>query len=396
MLPATIYMPSDKDRTMVITTIGIDRTEDNGYNITTLAIIPKGTEDINANLEIFEGEGKTIAEALDNIAINNGKTAGLAHCDCIIISEELLQDNIVQILDYFIRTANLTTNATIIATDSKSKELLEATKSSNNLLDLSLKNIVMFQEENSLLENITIENFYRAYFSRSSTFYLPIISTEEPKKEESVSSGSGAGTQGNEPEVGGSSGGSGSSGQLKIKNESKVALIKYGKLERELTDDEKFIYNLLSPSSDYARIEVDNINDSFVNNSREVYQQVNKFILPIYKFIDGKPTIEYNIWLSLMIDEISSTENFAYASIDSLQSFLSQPVKDEINKQINEKLEKTLELIHEKGDDILEVYEKFNAFKHRHWKEYLSSLESPDDYMKNVDLKINLHLNYVI
>lgn len=387
-------MPSDKDRTMIITTIGIDKTIDNKYNVTTLAVIPKGTEDINANLEIFEGEGNTIAEALDNVAINNGKTAGLAHCDCIIISEELLEDNIVQILDYFIRTANLTTNATIIATDSKSKELLEATKSSNNLLDLSLKNIVMFQEQNTLLDNITIENFYRAYFSRSSTFYLPIISTEKPNEADSVSSGSGAGTQGNEPEVGGSTGESNE--QLKIKNENKVALIKYGKFERELSDDEKFIYNLLSTTSDYTRIEVENINDSYVNNSKEVYQQVNKFILPIYKFVDEKPTIEYNIWLSLMIDEISSNENFAYASIDSLQSFLSPPVKEEINKQINKKLEKTISIIHDNNDDVLNVYDKFNAFKHTSWQKYLKSLDSPENYMKNVDLKINLHLNYVI
>ena len=58
-----------------------------------------------------------------------------------------MSDNVTRYLDYFIRSANLTTNASLIATDGKASDLLSATKSSNNLLDLSLRSIVQFKEE---------------------------------------------------------------------------------------------------------------------------------------------------------------------------------------------------------------------------------------------------------
>jgi spore germination protein KC len=158
-------MSSDKDETIIITTVGIDK-EGDQYNLTALAVIPKGSEDINSNLEVFEAKGDTISQALDTISLDTGKKIGLAHCDCLILSQEILEDNITKILDFFIRTANLTTNATIVATDSQANKLIEATKSSNNLLDLSLKNIVSYQEH--LLKSSTL-NLVSKFLSRTPT-----------------------------------------------------------------------------------------------------------------------------------------------------------------------------------------------------------------------------------
>ncbi len=167
--PNTLYKQSDKDTTIVATSIGIEKKDDK-YSVSILAVIPKGESDVNSNLEIFEGDGNTVAEALDNITLDIGRKIGLAHCDCIIFTEEIMQNNLTQILDYFTRTANLSTNPTLIATPSSAKELLNSVKSSNNLLDLSLKNIISSQEDRTLLKNITLDRFYRAYFSPNSTF----------------------------------------------------------------------------------------------------------------------------------------------------------------------------------------------------------------------------------
>lgn len=394
MLPSTLYMQSDKDDTIIITTIGIDK-EDSGYNITALAVIPKGSNDINSNLEVFNANGDTISQALDTISLDTGKKIGLAHCDCIILSQDVLNENITKLMDYFIRTGNITTNATLIATDNKASKLIEATKSSNNLLDLSLKNIVTYQEQSSMLDDVTLEKFYRTHYMKSSTFNLPIISIDNSINNKS-SGGGGNESSGNTEDGSGGSTNSNSSQQAKIKNDSKIAILENGKLSRIMTSDEMFIYNLLSPSSDKIRIEIDNINDQFVNNSKEVYQQVDKFILPLYKFKNNKPVVEYHIWLSLMIDEIISEENFSYASIDSLQNYLSDPVKKSIHSQVQEKLNKTVELMNTEKDDILHLYEKFNAFHPNKWRRYIDSLENQQDYLQNVDIEINLILNYVI
>lgn len=391
MFPTTIYKQADNHSRLVATTIGIDKIDD-GYEITTLAVIPKASTDVNANLEIFSSKGNSISEALNNIALQTGKNVGLAHCDCIILSKEVMNENIATILDYFIRTANLTTNSTLLATNQKSKDLVEATKSSNNLLDLSLKDIVTFQEDRSLLENTTIEKFYKKHFSKSSTFVLPIISVEETQDGNTGTSGQ---TSGNNDQTSSESSGSDNQ-QKKIKNESIVALIQNGKFVRELTKDELFIYNLLTGGSKYMSITIDDINDEYVTNSVEIYQQIDKTGFPIYKFVDDKPVVEYQIWLNLMLDEIISKDNFSYSSIDALQNFLSTTAEKEIKNQIQTKLQNTVDIMHTEKNDILGLYSAFNAFTHSKFKKYLSTLENQEDYLENIDIKINLHLNYVI
>lgn len=386
MFPHTIYMQSDNNTKLVVTTIGIDKDED-GYNITSLAVIPKVSSDVNANLEIFEGKGKTISEALMNIALNTGKEVGLAHCDCIILSLDVMQENVTQVLDYFIRTSNLTTNATILATDLEAKKLVEASKSSNNLRDLTLKDIVIYQERTSILENTTIERFYRAYFGKSGTFFVPILEVEED------SQGS-TGDGGDSPDQ--SEGSDQQSNSGKIKNNGDIIILKNGKFDRYLEDDEKFIYNLISPSSDFMNIQIKNINDEYVNNSLEIYQQVSKVSLPIYTFENGKPTVTYEVWINIMMEEIVSANNFAFASIDSLQNYLSDTAEKEILKVIDQKRKNTVELMQTSNNDILNLYKKFNAYKHKDWQEYLKKLSNPDKYLQDVDIRINTHLSYVI
>jgi len=393
MFPTTLYNESDKDRTLVVTSIGIDKEEDN-YKLTLLAVIPKGSEDISANLEIFSAQGETISEALEDASTNTGKDVGLAHCDSLIFANNILNENISQILDYFIRTSNLATNASLIIAEEKAEDLIKATKSSNNYLDLSLKSVVMHDEKSSMLDNVTIEAFYKSYLSKGGTFCMPMLTTD--KQDNSSSQSGSSGESGGNTSGSSNSSSSNNSGEEKIKNDQKIAVLNRGIKTRELTDDEKFTYSLLSPTSKNLKIKIEDINDNYVTNSTEVYEQVEKVIVPIYKFRDGKPIITYHIWLNVMIDEISSTSNYSYASIDGLQSFLSDIAKEKITEQINEKLDKTLTLMKENNEDILNVYTKFNAFTHNKWEKYLSSIGNPSEYLDSLDIEIKLYLSYVI
>lgn len=390
MFPSSLYHPSDNNTKLVVTTIGIDKDDDSGYNITALAVIPKVSTDVNANLESFEGKGNSISEALHNITLNTGKDIGLAHCDCLILSFDIMQENVATILDYFIRTSNLTTNAALLSTDGKAKDLVEASKNSNNLLDLTLKDIVSYEETATLLENTTIEKFYRQYFSDGGTFILPVISTAKQGKknvtEESSKDGSADSTQGQKDNQSGG----------KINNQEKIAVLNKGKFERILSEDENFIYNLLSKTSQYINIEIDDINDQYTTQSIEIYQQVNKIGIPLYKFDNGKPYVEYNIWLNIMLEEVQSSNNFSFASIDSLQNYISDTVKEKLLSTIEDKRFSTVQTMQTEQDDILNLYAKFNAFNHKKWQNYLSSLESKNEYLSNMDIKLNIHLSYVI
>lgn len=394
--PSALYMQSDKDKTIVTSAIGIDRKDDE-YEITILAVIPKGGNDINSNLELFSASGDSISEALDTISLDIGRKIGLAHCDSIIFTEELMKENLTLILDYFIRTANLSTNPTLVATPDSAKDLLNAVKSSNNLLDLSLKNIIDSQEDRTLLSNVTLDRFYRAYLSNNSTFAIPLLSTKSA--DESTSSS--AGSEGNLPEDsegGGSSGGgsSGGSKEKKIKNDNEIAIIRDGKLVGKLSDDEKFIYNLLNNKSSYQKFNLDNISDNNVNNSTVILQEADKIIVPMCKFKDGKPVMVYKIWLSVMLDEIISTDNHSYSAINGVKNYITPVIEQEFHKLIEEKLNNTINAMHDNKYDVLNIYSKFNAFEYKQFQEYLSTLNHPIEYMEGVSIEIDLKLNYVI
>ncbi len=388
--PNTLYKQSDKDTTIVATSIGVEKKEDK-YLVSILAVIPKSENDINSNLEIFEAEGNTISEALDSITLDIGRKIGLAHCDCIAFTEEIMQDNLTQILDYFTRTANLSTNPTLIATPTSAKELLTSVKSSNNLLDLSLKNIINSQEDRTLLKNTTLDRFYRAYFSPNSTFTIPILTTNN-------SGGSSSG--GSNTSNGGSEDSSDSTGgqekQSKIKNDNQIAILRDGSFIGYLNSDEQFIYNLLTNPSSHQKFVLENINDENFKSSTVIFQEADKLIIPRYKFVDGKPVAEFNIWLSVMIDEAHSTQNSSYSSISGTQNFLTDTVKSEFNKLIEDKLVVANSLMQENRYDILNLYSKFNAYKYRKFYDYLQTLNNETEYMSNMSIEINLKLNYVI
>ena len=393
--PNTLYKQSDKDTTIVATSIGIEKKDDK-YSVSILAVIPKGESDVNSNLEIFEGDGNTVAEALDNITLDIGRKIGLAHCDCIVFTEEIMQNNLTQILDYFTRTANLSTNPTLIATPSSAKELLNSVKSSNNLLDLSLKNIISSQEDRTLLKNITLDRFYRAYFSPNSTFTIPILTTDKSSGSSSNSSSGSSGGNLPEESSGGSSSGSSQEQQAKIKNNNQIAVLRDGTTIGHLNEDEQFIYNLLTNPSEHQKFTLENINDENFKNSTVVFQEADKIIVPKYKFVDGKPVAEFNIWLSVMIDEARSTENNSYSSISGTQNFLTDTIKEEFNNLVQEKLKTTNSLMQEKRYDIMNLYSKFNAYKYRKFYNYLQTLENQTEYMTGMSIEINLKLNYVI
>ena len=393
-LPTTIYRQSDKDYTIVASSIGIDK-KDNKYDVTILAVIPKGENDINSNLEIFNGQGDSISSALDRITLDIGRKIGLAHCDCIIFAQQLMEENIAQILDYFIRTANLSTNPTLITTPDSAKDLLLAVKTSNNLLDLSLKNIINSQEDRTLLKNVTIDRFYRSYYSPNSTFTIPILTIKEESNQSSSGSSS-SNTPQDSSQGSSQGGGSGKDEQKKISNQGDVAVLRNGQFLSTLSEEEKFIYTLVTKPGEFQKIVLENINDEHFINSKVVFQVADKIILPICKYDNGKPYMEYNIWLSLMVDEVVSVDNHSYASTSGIQNFLTDTVKEEINNVINSNLEKTNTLMQKNNYDILNMYEKFNAFTYRKFQKYLSTLDNPNDYMSNMSIKINVKFNYVI
>ena len=81
MFPDALFQQGDKARTAIVTTVGIDKVENEGYEVSVLTVIPKGASQLNANLALFSAKGKSIVNSLDTIGDSLGKNIGLSHCE---------------------------------------------------------------------------------------------------------------------------------------------------------------------------------------------------------------------------------------------------------------------------------------------------------------------------
>ena len=122
--PTAIYQKSEFEKRAILTSIGIDKI-DGKYEFSGLVVVEEAPMKISSNVKLVSSEGENISEAVYKLSITLGKEIGLAHCDSIVVGEGLDDENLADILDYFIRTSNLTKNTNLISCPGSAKELLQ-------------------------------------------------------------------------------------------------------------------------------------------------------------------------------------------------------------------------------------------------------------------------------
>ena len=92
-LPFTIYKPAETDRVAVVTSIGIDK---NGEDIElSLNVITPSSQGATSggsvgSVKTFAAIGKNLSTAISKISLSVGKSVGLAHCDAVVVSKDIV------------------------------------------------------------------------------------------------------------------------------------------------------------------------------------------------------------------------------------------------------------------------------------------------------------------
>ena len=122
----------------IVTGIAIDKSED-GYKVSTLiSNIPKGNNGTengssNSDIVVYEGYGKSIAEALKDVGLISPKELYLNSFYTMVISEEVARDGINNVLDFFLKYSSSRNNFNIIiAKNCKAKDTLKIMTSITN------------------------------------------------------------------------------------------------------------------------------------------------------------------------------------------------------------------------------------------------------------------------
>lgn len=335
----------DIEHTAIIVALGVDKNEENTeYEISAQIAIPQASTDNTSNSEsIISAKGETIGEAIDKIAVNTGWYPLFAFCNMVILGENTLKGNVMDTVNFFIRTDRLPDSAAICACEGSAKDLLLTDTPLDSVSSFALQKIL--EQDYAKLDriaNINIKNFADGYFSKSQRGFLPYVKTIPSGDAKNASNGGDQGDSGGAEEGGGSGegGGEGAESKSNIYDASSAVIFSKGKAVGILSPEETLLFNLRDKNSIDTFIKLDEIE---INGQKtpaliEIDETKKKYG---FKFENGNPV--YEIELEFQCRVVS-----ANADIPIPELFPAAKAPEEVLRATEKKITETLEKIYRK------------------------------------------------
>lgn len=120
---------SQLNETAIVQAIGIDKTEDQ-FQVTLQIYTPKGAGANTAvdtsknNSSIIRVEGETLAKAIRNATLSQGKRIFTGHNRVLVIGKEMAQSGVEHIFSYFNRNALTRQNVTVLVAENTAEEIV--------------------------------------------------------------------------------------------------------------------------------------------------------------------------------------------------------------------------------------------------------------------------------
>ena len=355
----------DIEHTAIIVAMGVDKTDEE-YEVSTQIAIPQATtQNVSNNDSLISAKGKTIAEALDKIAVNTGWYPLFAFCNLIILGESTLDGNIMDTVNFFIRTDRIPDSATVCACEGTAKELLSTNTPLDSVSSFAMQKIL--QQDYARMDriaNVNVKQFAEKSLSKSETTYFPYVSTvKSGEKSESGSSGGSGGSSGGS----GSSGGQGENGQggneSSVYDATNTVVFSKGRKVFFMSSEETLMLNLKSKNSIDTFIKLDEVN--YEGKITPVLVEIEDSKKDFYFEFDGKRPV-YNVKMILYCRIVSVN-----ASAPVSELYPSAKVPDDVLEATEKKMKDTLTSLYKKsqlgGCDIFGIKDELYKY---HYKKY--------------------------
>lgn len=329
--------------------------------------------------------GETLGDAMDNVSLSIGKEMGFSQCEIMAFGDTLCGKGIISALDYMVRLKKVSRNAMLINFGGDIKDFSEAMKNLYTEKQLKIEQVINFDKQYILSKDSTIDNFYRGYFSDIGIGMLPkmTVKTEETANAIQV--------QAQNDSSGAQSGQSSQGGQgkkLYLSNNGTIGVFKFGKKQMEINYDTNKNINLFDNKDYKGILIINNVNDKLYNNATVVMNITKTKPKIKVDFVDGKPNYRLDLTLTMYIEEIVQDQQKS-SFMRRNKEFYTDTLLSKIKNQVNQELNNAVELCKTSNLDLLQVYQNFNCFKNKQFKEYLNKV-GKDNYLQNIDFEMNV------
>ena len=378
MFPDALINSQTALRTL-ITAVGIDRAENGEYRITAQMVLPQPSADQPPPQNVVTYEGKTLRAALDGISVKTGRASNLSHCKLIFLGKQIIEEDAVSCLDFFIRASEINNGIMIAAVSGKAKESITNLAGFDKVTAYSLPDFLYLSRTNNFSTAMTLKNYMETYYSGIGDMYMPVVKIVN--KEE-------------ETEGGGESGGEGTNPELPMEemhDDYETAVIKDGKLATVLNKEKTRALIWLDRVSQGGRLMLENVKCGGEEVIMSMSVRGKDVRVKPYFDKDGKPVYDVRIKLKTALDEVERHTK------DGLDIYAKELLAAEIREKAQQKIEKALnDLLQtniDGGFDVMKIGENFYRRKNKQYKKFIAN---GGDLMKecrlNVSIKIEVNI----
>lgn len=302
----------------IVTSIGIDKVKDK-YLVSVQVINAKKDNEKGSNITVYTQKGNTIFEALRKTTLKSPKKLYGGHMEKLVLSKEVAEDGIINIIDSFERISEIKNEFNIIILDNgKAYNLLKILTTSENIPAEYVKHTIdTASKYTSLTYSTKLDEFLSLYLKKGIDPVIPLIKVNNFNKDgttlENINT---------------------SFPISKIFTIEKIGLTKDGRLIDYLNKNEIIGYNFLKKGKNKTIISLKCDNKNYISltlsnkTKYKIKKENNKYYVLYTLNINGTVN-EYNCNKNLNDkDNLKEIEKKANKRIDKY-------LKETINKQNN-------------------------------------------------------------
>lgn len=352
----------DIQKTAIILSAGIDKGEEGGYTVNAeIAVAQASTGGSQTSEVTVTGEGETVAQAFRDINIKTGWYPKLSFCDLIVLGEDVAQENVFNVLGYFLRNEYMSDNCLLATCEGKASDILSTPIPIDGMTSIGLQKILANEaKEAGNISTINLKDFAVGYYSEHKSGYMPYIRKTEQSEGQKPPEGSQQAATDMREQVLPAAQTSDTSAQ-NLFDASLTAVFYEGKEVGVLDEGQSFAFNLVSNHIRLATVEVPYEGETYALGLKNIKGKIQ------FKMENNTPKLTIGLNADAQTTDSSRPE-----SIEEVTQYLK--VKPEILQAVKKILEESLLSAFEDcravNCDLFEVADKLQKYEKRYYNAY--------------------------
>lgn len=393
VFPISLSNQARLNMKIIITGLAIDKV-DEGYEVTAqIAKTSPGTETpgTSATINFVSDKDETLVGAIAKLTYKAGKVSAFSHTNFVIIGNKLMNDDVAEVLDYFVRNKTIKSSALLLFANEKASDELKKTKDVELSVAFGLQKVFLFKENESDGEMMTILNFLKdskTYSKTSTASVLKLMKNGESSKTSGDGESSNNDSSGGKDDSSGvSSGGQSSEDKYQyFEALSPIVCCVDGKFVGKLENkDEISGYMITKDKAKSEDISISGVTKERLKNAKIGIRVKNKNSKFSVRYENGIPCLDIKILINNC--DVEDLHN------DIFIGEFSKAEYDEIKKSISDDTKKKIATCFKKSKEMkADIFHAYDIAMKYHYNQTSKLFDTMEDFLENLRLNIEVEV----